>query len=141
MKKLFLFFLLIVFGTSIQAQSDDFDGVSITVTATNAKESDAKVRFMLYTQSNFDKKEALQSARAKVVNGKSVVIFSNVKPGDYAILCYEDANNNVIIDKKEDGTPKEKTGASNNRSQNGSSTWNNAKFSVGSENIELEINL
>lgn len=141
MKKLVLFFLLIAFSTTSFAQEDDVDGASITVTATNVKKSKGKVRFMLYTQNSFVKKEAFETANAKLLEGKYTATFYNLQPGEYAIICYKDTNNNVVLDMNEDGTPKEKVGASNNRSGTRLPSWSDAKFNVGSERMTMELSL
>ena len=84
-------------------------------------------------------KTPLQAKNAKIVEGKSIVVFENIEPGDYAVVCFHDKNDNDKMDFQENGMPMEDYGASNNIMSFGPPTYSNAKFTVADENVKLEI--
>ena len=111
---------------------------TITATVVNVTSDSGKVSFALYNKDNF-MKAPLQAKEAKIVEGKSEVIFENVAPGDYAILCFHDKNENGKMDFQDNGMPMEDYGASNNVMSFGPPTYMNSKFTLAKEDLKLEI--
>ena len=111
---------------------------TITATVVNVSSNDGKVGFALYNKTNFRMKP-LQGNSSKVIDGKSIVVFKNVEPGEYAIICYHDKNNNNKMDFKSNGMPLEDFGASNNNMTFGPPQFEDAKFTVSDKNVSLEI--
>jgi len=125
--------LLFVFST-IKGQEKS----SITATVVNVLTSEGKVGFALYNKDNF-MKQPIQAKKAKIVDGKSKVVFENVLAGEYAILCYHDKNNNDKMDFQPNGMPLESYGASNNVMNFGPPRFDDAKFKVSDKKVSLEI--
>lgn len=125
--------LLFVFST-IKGQEIS----SITATVVNVLTSEGKVGFALYNKDNF-MKQPIQAKEAKIVDGKSTVVFENVLAGEYAILCYHDKNNNDKMDFQPNGMPLESYGASNNVMNFGPPRFDDAKFKVSDKKVSLEI--
>ena len=125
--------LLFVFST-IKGQEKS----SITATVVNVLNSEGKVGFALYNKDNFMKQPIL-AKEAKIVDGKSKVVFENVLAGEYAILCYHDKNNNDKMDFQPNGMPLESYGASNNVMNFGPPRFDDAKFKVSDKKVSLEI--
>ena len=125
--------LLFVFST-IKGQEKS----SITATVVNVLTSEGKVGFALYNKDNFMKQPIL-AKEAKIVDGKSKVVFENVLAGEYAILCYHDKNNNDKMDFQPNGMPLESYGASNNVMNFGPLRFDDAKFKVSDKKVSLEI--
>lgn len=125
--------LLFVFST-IKGQEKS----SITATVVNVLTSEGKVGFALYNKDNFMKQPIL-AKEAKIVDGKSKVVFENVLAGEYAILCYHDKNNNDKMDFQSNGMPLESYGASNNVMNFGPPRFDDAKFKVSDKKLSLEI--
>ena len=125
--------LLFVFST-IKGQEKS----SITATVVNVLTSEGKVGFALYNKDNF-MKQPIQAKEAKIVDGKSTVVFENVLAGEYAILCYHDKNNNDKMDFQPNGMPLESYGASNNVMNFGPPRFDDAKFKVSDKKVSLEI--
>jgi uncharacterized protein (DUF2141 family) len=125
--------LLFVFST-IKGQEIS----SITATVVNVLTSEGKVGFALYNKDNF-MKQPIQAKKAKIVDGKSTVVFENVLAGEYAILCYHDKNNNDKMDFQPNGMPLESYGASNNVMNFGPPRFDDAKFKVSDKKVSLEI--
>lgn len=114
------------------------ENVTITATVVNVTSNEGKVGFALYNKENFMGKPVL-SDKVEVVDGKSIVVFKNVKPGVYAITCYHDKNSNDKMDFAANGMPLEDYGASNNAMSFGPPNFEDAKFSVSNKDVSLEI--
>jgi len=100
----------------------------------------------------FDKADGWLSDKAAItgqnvdlsnITGDSVDIhFDNVKPGDYAVGAYHDANMNSKLDKNFLGVPKEQWGVSNNphphlRAPN----YDEAKFKVTEPSTSITVEM
>ena len=85
------------------------------------------------------KKQPIQSASADIKDGKATVTFENIKPGDYAIIALHDLNGNQSMDFEANGMPKESFGTSNNPRSFGPPMYDDAKFNVANEDLELSI--
>lgn len=110
----------------------------ITATVVNTNSNEGKVSFALYNKTTFMKKP-IQSKKAIIVEGKSTVTFDNLAPGEYAILCYHDKNNNDKMDFQLNGMPLENYGATNNVMNFGPPNYDDAKFVVTDKNVSLDI--
>lgn len=111
---------------------------TITATVVNVTSNSGKVSFALYNKETFMQKP-LQSKNAKIVDGKSTVTFENVEPGEYAVICFHDKNDNDKMDFQPSGMPMEDYGMSNNVMSFGPPTYTDAKFEVSTEDVSLEI--
>ncbi|MFY0604109.1 MAG: DUF2141 domain-containing protein [Flavobacteriaceae bacterium] len=111
---------------------------SVTATVVNVTSNKGKVSFALYNKATF-MRQPLQSKNAKIVDGKSTVTFENLAPGEYAIICFHDKNDNDKMDFQENGMPMEDYGATNNVMTFGPPTYDNSKFTLSNENLVFEI--
>ena len=112
---------------------------NITVTATNLINDKGKVSFVLFDKVTFMKRP-LKSKRALIIDGNSIVTFENLKKGEYSVVCFHDKNNNDRIDFDERGVQIEEFASTKHRLIFGINTFENSKFSLGDENLNLEIN-
>ena len=110
----------------------------ITATVTNATSDSGKIGFALYDKTTFNM-TPIQGAESKIIDGKSIVVFKNVVPGEYAIICYHDKNNNDTMDFEANGMPLEDYGASNNNMSFGPPKFEDAKFVVSDKDVSLNI--
>jgi uncharacterized protein (DUF2141 family) len=136
-KTLSLFITLIISTTLSFAQKTK--GQDITVTIENIENSRGHVIIGLHTTDTFMKADGLQEEVAKVKDGKVIVTFKNVAPGNYALLALHDENDNKRMDFEPSGMPLESFGLSNNPSLMGPPAFSDGKFEVATENIELTI--
>jgi len=113
------------------------EGTTITVTVP-VKSNSGDVYFALHNANTF-MKQGIDELNAPVADGKAIVTFKNVAPGDYAVLLFHDANGNKQMDFETNGMPKEMYGVSNNVMNFGPPQWSDAKFEVGTEPVSLEI--
>jgi uncharacterized protein (DUF2141 family) len=125
---------MLFISNSILAQENN----TITATVVNVTSNEGKVGFALYTKENFMGKPILGD-KVAVKDGKSIVVFKNVKPGTYAITCYHDKNGNDKMDFAANGMPLEDYGASNNNMSFGPPNFEDAKFVVSDKDVSLEI--
>lgn len=111
---------------------------NVTATVVNVSTDSGKVSFALYDKEGF-MKQPLQSKNGKIVDGKSTVIFENLAPGEYAIICFHDKNDNDTMDFQSNGMPMEDYGATNNIMNFGPPRYDDAKFTVSDKDLTLEI--
>ncbi len=110
----------------------------ITVHMENISTDKGTVKFALYDETNF-LLQPLQSVTAKIFAGKTSIVFKEVIPGSYAIVCYHDKNDNNQMDFQSNGMPLEDYGSSNNVMSYGPPNFEAAKFRVTDKNIVLNI--
>ena len=73
--------------------------------------------------------KALKTVQTNISNHEAVLIFENLKPGEYAVSVFHDENKNKIMDTNWMGIPKEGVSASNNaRGHMGPPKYKDAKF-------------
>jgi uncharacterized protein (DUF2141 family) len=121
-------------SNSVKAQ----ENVTITATVVNVSSNKGKVGFALYNKENFMGIPVL-SDKVEIVDGKSIAIFKNIKPGEYSIICYHDKNSNDKMDFADNGMPLESYAASNNVMNFGPPKFDDSKFTVIDKNVSLEI--
>jgi uncharacterized protein (DUF2141 family) len=110
----------------------------ITATVINVNSDSGKVGFALYNKDGF-MITPVQTANGEIIEGKSTVVFENLKAGEYSIVCYHDKNNNDIMDFQPNGMPLENYGSSNNVMAFAPPTYENSKFIVSDKDVSLEI--
>ena len=135
-KNLILTFALVL--TSLISFSQD-SGITITVTVDNVKNDTGKVIMSLHTNETFMKGKGVMSAQTEIKDGKVSVTFENVESGEYAIMVLHDENGNQRMDYRENGMPLESYGTSNNVMAFGPPQYDDAKFIVKKEDLELSI--
>ena len=134
MKTTFLI-LFVLLSINMRAQTS----TSITVTVDNATSDAGAVHFGLYNENTFMKTAPLHSLTSSVKDGKASVVFENVIPGVYAVLCFHDMNGNSQMDFEVNGMPKEAYGASGISMFMGPPQWDDCKFKVEAEAVDLKI--
>lgn len=133
--------LTLLFSSAILAQTGEkkyLNGETVKVSVINALSDNGTVAFAFYNKENF-MKTPLITKSSSINKGISTVIFENVLNGEYAIVCFHDANNNGKMDFQENGMPIENYGTSNNALSFGPPQFDNSKFEVKNEDLELEI--
>jgi uncharacterized protein (DUF2141 family) len=136
MRFIILFSLLVSQLVFAQEQTTETE---ITVTITNVPGDEGQVIVALHDTNSFMKTEAIETMTSEIKNGKATVTFTGVPPGEYGIISFHDKNENKQIDMEPNGMPKEAYGVSNNPMSFGPPQWNEAKFTVAKEPLDLEI--
>ena len=131
--------LITTFGFS--QDSKTHDEKSITVTVSNLRNNNGKVALALHNGDTFMKAEAIQSTESTITNDKVTVTFTNVRPGEYAVLVLHDENENRKMNYDANGMPQEAYGTSGLTSRFGPPTYNDAKFNLDQKDLNISIQL
>ena len=121
--------------------AQESNGVTITVTIPNLVNDEGAASAALYDEATFMKAAPLQSEGAKPENKEVTLVFENVQPGEYGIITLHDLNGNNRMDFEANGMPKEDYAISGNGAGFGPPTWSDAKFTVGTEDMAIEIKM
>ena len=124
---------------SITAFSQKSEGVTVTITVENVKNDKGKASFALHTEDTFMKGAGVMNAESVIKDGKVVITFDNVEPGNYAVLALHDENENGRMDFQNNGMPLESYGVSNNNMSYGPPQYSDAKFEVADKPVALKI--
>lgn len=126
--------------TSLLGFSQEEDkGITLTVTIDNVKNDTGKVMMSLHSSETFMKGNGIMDTETEIKDGKVTITFKNVKPGEYAIMALHDENENKRMDFQENGMPLESYGISNNVMSFGPPQYDDAKFKVEAEDLEMNI--
>jgi uncharacterized protein (DUF2141 family) len=136
MKKLIL---TIAFFCTLAITFAQNKGITITVTVDNLTSDKGVASFSLHTEDTFMKGAGLMNASSEIKDGKVVITFTDVQPGEYAIIGMHDLNENGRMDFRENGMPLESYGTSNNVMAFGPPQYGDAKFTVEDKDINLNI--
>lgn len=134
-----IFALVVVFQTSMQpAKKEATEKRTITVIVPNVTSNKGTVNYALYTKEGF-MVTPVETQSSTVKGKKSTVVFKDVASGEYAVICFHDANSNKKMDFEPNGMPLEDYGISNNPMSFGPPQYDTAKFVVADKNVTLEI--
>ena len=137
MKTLSLIIAFIV-GTLFSTAQDQSTH-NITVTIDNVLNNNGKVHLALHTSETFMKSDAIQNKSTSIEDNKVAITFKNVPPGEYAILVLHDENENNRMDYAESGMPKEAYALSNNPMSYGPPKFEDAKFELTNQDLNLKL--
>lgn len=131
--------ILFVIFSSLGFSQEAKTGSHITVTIENITSNEGHVLLGLHTKDTFLKGQGVKGQKSEIKDGKVIVTFENVDPGEYAILALHDKNDNERMDFSESGMPQEPYGMSNNPINYGPPQFQLAKFKVADEDLNLSI--
>lgn len=138
MKTIVFLVLAAVSGFTFAQEST---GVTITVTIPNLVNDEGAASAALYDEATFMKAAPLQSESSQPKNKAVTLVFENVQPGEYGIITLHDLNGNERMDFEANGMPKEDYAISGNGAGFGPPSWGDAKFTVGTEDMSIEIKM
>ena len=118
----------------------------LTVTVTNIKSSEGKIRVAVTTEENFLQNTNLTAATEKQASesegGKLSVTFDEIANGEYAVQVLHDENENGKMDRNMMRMPKEPFGFSNDAPiRMGPPKWDDAKIEVTDKPLAIDITL
>ncbi len=119
----------------------DKQGITITVTINQINNDKGHILLGLHTTDTFMKAKAIQSVKSEIKDGKVTAIFTDVKPGTFAIMVLHDENDNESMDFQPSGMPSETYGMSNNIQSYGPPQFSDAQFEVADKDLTFAINL
>ncbi len=125
---------------SIEGKLDNLQTYQINVLVNKMGSNKGKVYFTLYdSEKSFLERAYVQGKQASIENGVAKVVFNNLSPKTYAIICFHDENDNKKMDFQENGMPIEDYGASNNVMNYGPPTFDDSKFELTNKDLTFEI--
>lgn len=133
--------IITLFFAITLSNAQDEQGKDITVTVANASNDNGVLKFSLHTIDTFMKGPGIVTVDSKIENGETVATFNNVSPGTYFIMVIHDENENGTMDFGADGRPTEAYGMSNNPPKFGPPLFDQGKFDLSTEGIEMSIQL
>ncbi len=140
MKKIGIFIVVFIFGTSVFAQSSQID---VTVLGLSV-EKGGQVKIGVYQEDGFPTvgKEII-GKDVKVDESSITVSFDNISDGVYAIAVFQDKDSNGKLNSNLFGAPTELYGFSNNKyGKFGPPDFETVSFKVESgKAVSLTINL
>lgn len=148
MVRILVFIVIYVFSQLGYAQTGDNDNIvdlkkgaySVSIEINNIRSDTGKVYFALYdSESNFITKNSLKKAESVIENGNTQVVFEDLEPKIYAVVCFHDANENGKMDFEENGMPIEDYGITNNVMNFGPPQFEDAKFELINKDLSFEI--
>ncbi|RSK39129.1 DUF2141 domain-containing protein [Mangrovimonas spongiae] len=138
MKHLAIVVMLTLLPFIIKAQ-DSTNTYTVDVKIANILNQKGHILIGLHNQDTFMKAKGIQNAKLKVEGDTVVATFPNLKAGTYAVMVLHDENDNNRMDFDPSGMPIESYGMSNNPMLFGPPTFNDAKFEVTNNNLDLTI--
>lgn len=131
--------LLGMFITSLVAQAQDTDGITLTLTIENIISSEGNVLTALHSEETFMKGPGIQNKMEKAKKGSISVEFKNIAPGTYALSALHDENENQKMDFEDNGMPKEKYAMSGTNNKMGPPSFSDVNFEVGEEDMNIHL--
>lgn len=126
---------------ALQAEETPLNG-ALTLTVSDIGTNRGEVRIALFNSKKTYTKNPIHVAVVKVEKGSARWIVTDLKPGDYAIALFHDANGDGKMNKNLIGLPKEDYGFSNDASGTfGPPSWSKAKLTIGEGVTQHIINL
>lgn len=114
----------------------------LTVTVGPVKEAAGKLLLALYDKPDDFRQHSFKAMSEAARVGDMTVTFSDLEPGDYAVMVFQDVNDNGDLDNNMFGLPKEPWGGSlGDRQLFGAPTWSDAVISVPADGLAIAIKL
>jgi uncharacterized protein (DUF2141 family) len=119
------------------------DAADLTVTVENIQMRQGSIRIALFTET-MEFPDPSSSMRSVILSADKPAVtttFDDLVPNDYAIAVYHDVNDNGQLDRNFLGIPKEPYGFSNNVKRLSPPGFDEAKVTLGNDDICLRIKL
>ncbi len=107
--------------------------ITLRVEVTGVRTDKGRVHIDLCHEDEF-LKDCPIAGDARAVKGTTVVVLTNLLPGEYAVQAFHDENSNGKVDRVLFGIPKEGVGFSNDAPiKLAPPKWSDAKFSLAAD--------
>ncbi|MBT8223352.1 MAG: DUF2141 domain-containing protein [Eudoraea sp.] len=137
MRNLILTLAIIFLGGVIHAQENN--GVTVTVVIENVLNDQGNILAALHTEETFMRGGGIADYSTEAKAGELSFQFDNVVPGVYAVSVMQDKNENYRMDIEANGMPVEPYGFSGNNMAMGPPVFDNSKFEVEDQDLEIRI--
>jgi len=134
-----LVIILFTVVTGFKTQTNE--QFNLKMNFTGIKTSDGNLLIAIYdSKKSFEEKKVTISIHKKVDNDNFSIEIFNLPKGEYAVMCFQDLNNNHQLDFNEYFMPTEPWGISNNKDLMRAPEWEDVKFELN-KNLSININL
>lgn len=124
------------------AVSSNVLAADLVVKIASVEEAKGKISMAVYNNENDFSKTVLTGVTEKAVKGEMLFSFPNLPAGDYAVMVYQDVNDNGKLDSNLLGIPKEPWGASLEGTKVfGAPQWADTRFSLSENGTTITISL
>jgi uncharacterized protein (DUF2141 family) len=128
-----------LFLTAQTSTDVNVEETSLTVTV-SLNGTGGHILLSLHNEDSF-MKNPLDASSSEIKDGKAIFTFTDLEPGEYALVALHDKNDNKRMDFEPTGRPSEAFGVSNNVMLMGPPQWNDAKFELGLTPLDMKIRL
>ncbi|MEL6364477.1 MAG: DUF2141 domain-containing protein [Pseudomonadota bacterium] len=112
----------------------------LVVTISNIPNDEGIVAAAVCSEAKYMKTACEHVASQDAVEGEVTLLFEGVEPGEWGVMVLHDENENGKLDFKWYGPPSEAYGSSNNPPPRmGPARWEDIVFTVGDDDVELDI--
>lgn len=123
-------------------------GASVSAADLTVRINDVRVQAgnlmlsLVDSPAGWDSQAAPVAAQVVAAVGETAeVVFTDLAPGDYAVMVLHDENDNGQLDTNLVGMPIEGYGFSNNPQVMRKPTWDEARFALADDNQRVDIDL
>lgn len=113
---------------------------SLTLTVTNAEPNGTTV-YAAICSGGLERSACTVGDRKNAVDSTVKFQFSSIPPGRYAVLSYQDLNNDGSLDRSKLGLPLEPFALSNDAGRRGRPTFEQAAISIGEGPRDITLHL
>lgn len=114
----------------------------LTITITAVGESKGQLMLAVYDSEKSFRKEAVRAIRQPAVAGKMTVTIPKLPHGTYAVMAFQDLNENGKLDTNFVGIPKEPWGGSlQGKSVFGAPGWTDTRFDLSASENAITVTL
>ncbi len=141
MKQSFILFLIILWFFPVYSQTG-----TLEIVITGITDNNGDIKAALYNSSGKngflkDLTPAFRKTSGRISNQRSVVKFSNLPYGEYAVSLFHDKNLNSDLDRATLGFPIEPYGVSGNVESMGPPKYDDCKFEFNTSYRKITIQL
>lgn len=115
----------------------------LTLKIVNIESDQGNMRIAVYAdEAAFDKRETYRAISEPAVKGEMKVVVSDIPPGNYAVMLFQDVNLNEKLESNLFGIPQEPWSASlGGSSVFGAPSWSDAIFALPEAGAVIDINM
>ncbi len=133
--------VIILFTVLTGFKTQTNEQFNLKMNFTGIKTSDGNLLIAIYdSKKSFEEKKVTISIHKKVDDDNFSIEIFNLPKGEYAVMCFQDLNNNHQLDFNEYFMPMEPWGISNNKNLMRAPEWEDAVFSLmNNQSITIEL--
>ena len=117
------------------------DAATLTVTLDGVKPGGGPLTVLLFDNADGFPKEARASKRVALPTGQKTLSLDGLKPGQYAVMAYDDEDSNGELNRRFGMIPQEGWGLSNNPKVTGKPAFKDAAVTLPESGTAVTLHL